>query len=193
MLVDLTTDPLMQLLVDATRRAETAGASLAHAHRNVGRALAHAVARHLPLDSVAIEHVAGPSTGVRIKPGSEPTVIALMRAGLFVAEGLWESLPGSSLVLQHGEPGDRLPGFTGRITVVVDAVVNTGTSMVRMLEAVRAAEAAKIISVALVAYRPTIEKLAEQLADVEFIAARLSERSYVGRGGTDTGFRLFGT
>jgi uracil phosphoribosyltransferase len=192
MLHDLTHDPMMRLLVDATRRAECAGPALARAHREVGRALAAVVAASLPIEEVEIDHVAGRSTGVQIRPGAEPIVVALMRAGLFVAEGVWERLPGASLVpLANGAPLE-IPA-EGRTVIVVDAVINTGRSLCAALDRVRELGAARALAVALVGYRPSVVELSERRPEVDFIAARLSERSYVGRGSTDTGGRLFGT
>lgn len=62
-----------------------------------------------------------------------------------------------------------------------------------MLDRVRGLGAAKTLAVALVGYRPSVVELAAQRSEVDFIGARFSERSYVGRGTTDTGGRLFGT
>lgn len=192
MLHDLTGDPMMRLLVDATRRAECAGPALARAHRDVGNALASVVAASLPVEDVEIEHVVGRSTGVRIRLGAEPIVVALMRAGLFVAEGLWERLPGASLVPLESEARLELPAV-GRTVVVVDAVINTGRTLRAILNVVQDLGAEKISVATLVGYRPTVVELAKTFPEVDFIAARLSERSYVGRGSTDTGGRLFGT
>jgi uracil phosphoribosyltransferase len=194
MLIDRTNDPIMRLLVDATRRADTAGPALARAHREVGRALAAAVAGYLPLEEVEIEHVAGKSTGVRVQPGAEPIFVALLRAGLFLAEGLWECFPGSALLLHggHAETLAPLPA-PGRSVVVVDAVINTGRSLRAVLGEVLRAGPAKTVVVTLVGFRPTIEALTAELPEIDIVAARLSDRSYVGRGGTDTGGRLFGT
>ncbi len=192
MLHDLTHDPMMRLLVDATRRAECAGPALARAHREVGHALASVVASSLPIEEVEIVHVAGRSMGVQIRPGAEPIVVALMRAGLFVAEGLWERLPGASLVPLANGARLELPA-AGRTVIIVDAVINTGRSLCAVLDRVQELGAAKALAVALVGYRPSVVELSEKRPEVDFITARLSERSYVGRGSTDTGGRLFGT
>jgi uracil phosphoribosyltransferase len=194
MLHDFTDDPMMRLLVDATRRADCAGPALARAHREVGRALGAAVASYLPLEEVEIEHVAGRSTGVRVRPGAEPIVVALMRGGLFVAEGLWERLPGAALLPYAGgtAAGLDLPA-AGRTVVVVDSVINTGRSLGEALDRVQSLGAARALAVTLVGYRPSVLALVEKRPEVGFVAARLSERSYVGRGPTDTGGRLFGT
>jgi uracil phosphoribosyltransferase len=194
MLIDRTNDPIMRLLVDATRRADTSGPALARAHREVGRALAGAVAGYLPLEEIDIDHVAGKSTGVRVRPGGEPIFVALLRAGLFLAEGLWECFPNSALVLHGGRTETLAPlPAAGRAVVVVDAVINTGRSLRAVLDEVLHAGPAKTVVVTLVGFRPTVEALSVERPEIDIVAARLSDRSYVGRGTTDTGGRLFGT
>jgi uracil phosphoribosyltransferase len=184
----------MRLLVDATRRASTHGPDLAHAHREVGKALASSLVQRLPLQELEIEHVAGKSVGVGIRPGSEPIIVALLRSGLFIAEGLWMQIPGSSLVLHRDGDNElaKIPA-EGRTVVVVDAVINTGKSLRPILAGLQRSGAAQVMVVAVVANRPGVEALVAEFGDVEFVVARVSERSYVGRGGTDTGARLFGT
>ncbi len=195
MLHDLTDDPMMRLLVDATRRADCAGPALARAHRAVGHALASAVAPYFPIEEVEISHVTGRSMGVHIRPGAEPIIVALLRAGLFLAEGLWECFPGAALVphASGAAPMEIDLPAAGRTVLVVDAVINTGRSLRGVLDRVAHLGAARTIAVTLVGYRSSVIELVEQRPDVVFVAARLSERSYVGRGATDTGGRLFGT
>lgn len=195
MLFNGTSDPLTQLLVDQTRRAEVVGPALANTHRAVGRRLAVEIAKTLVLETVAIEHSTGlPSEGVRLRPGAEPIIVAMMRAGLPLALGLWETLPGSSLVF-HGTGQDALEELPacGRSVIVVDAVINSGGSIQKVLEQAAGYEPASLLAVALVGLRPTLERLAQDLPAVGFVVARVSERSYSGSGATDTGARIFGT
>jgi uracil phosphoribosyltransferase len=193
LLIDHSNDPLMQLLVNTTRQVEVAGPALADAHRAVGRCLAGPIAQALPLESVEIQHVVGASEGVGVRPGHEPIILAVMRAGLFVAEGIWSCLPASALVPhQDGESLGSIPA-QGRTVILVDSVINTGRSLRRLLEMLRPSGAQSIVVSALVAYGPTLETLVAEYADVTFNIARVSQRSYVGSGSTDTGARLFGT
>ena len=184
----------MRLLVDRTRRADVSGPALADAHRSVGRALAPFAARRCALEDVEIAHVAGPSTGTQLPPASAPIILVLMRAGLFVAEGLWESLPGSALVPWDGKPAslDKVP-LSGRPVLVVDSVINSGRSIDQALDAVRLREPSWTTVVALVANDEGLAGCIGRWPDVEFAVARVSRRSYVGKGSTDTGARLFGT
>lgn len=193
MLIDHSDEPIMRLLINKTRQAELAGPALAEAHREVGKRLAGSVAHHLIFEDVAIHHVAGASMGVRLKTGTEPIIVAVMRAGLFVAEGIWSCLPGSSFVL-HGDKSslNALPAV-GRTVVIVDSVINTGRTIREVLRTVETLQPASIAVAALVAYRSNLEALVDEFPNVNFHVARLSDRSYVGRGSTDTGARLFGT
>ena len=193
MLIDNSDEALMRLFVNATRQADLMGPGLAEAHRNVGRQLAGAVAQKLIIEDVTINHVAGSSIGVQLKPGSEPIIVAVMRAGLFVAEGLWSSLPGSSLVLYSpGASLDSMP-IRGRSVIIVDSVINTGRSIREALDAVMPLQPGSIVVAAVVAYRANLEVMVNEFPGVDFHVARISDRSYVGRGSTDTGARLFGT
>lgn len=183
----------MRLFVNTTRQADLIGPGLAEAHRNVGRQLAGTVAQKLILEDVAINHVAGSSIGVRVKSGKEPIIVAVMRAGLFVAEGIWSSLPGSSFVLYS--PGTNLDAMPvrGRSVIIVDSVINTGRSIREVLDAVMPLQPGSIVVAAMVAYRGNLEMMVNEFPGVDFHVARISDRSYVGRGSTDTGARLFGT
>lgn len=193
MLIDHSDEQMMRLLVNATRQAELKGPALAEAHREVGRRLAGSVARHLILEDVEICHVTGVSTGVRVKVGREPIIVAVMRAGLFVAEGVWSSLPDSSLVLHSDITSLTMSPIGERTVIIVDSVINTGRSIRDVLSAVEALQPSSIAVVALVAYRTNLEALVDEFPDVFFHVARLSDRSYIGKGSTDTGARLFGT
>ena len=192
MLSDYTEDPLVRLLVDKTRRRETHGSSLAAAHRDIGRILARDVARCLELEECAIEHVTGAQKGVRVSDQSQPSILAILRAGLFLAEGVWEAIPSAALV-PWSPKHQEMPNLPNRPVVLVDSVINTGHSMKQAMDALRAQGHDRIVVVTLVAHRPTMEALVESAPDVSFVVARLSERSYVGQGSTDTGARLFGT
>ena len=184
----------MRLLVDRTRRAEVSGPALAAAHRSVGVALAPFAARRCILEDVEIAHVAGPSTGAQLPAAGAPIILVLMRAGLFVAEGLWESLPGAALVPWDGTAAS-LAGVPvqDRPVLVVDSVINSGRSIDRALEAVAPRGPAWTTVVSLVANQEGLAACRGRWPDVEFAVARVSRRSYVGKGSTDTGARLFGT
>lgn len=193
MLYDLTDEPLLRLTIARTRRAAVRGVDLAVAHREVGRILAREVARSLPLERVTLDHVAGASTDVGVEIGAEPVVIAMLRSGLFVAEGIRESLPDASFVLHRdGDPIESIR-LRRRVVCLVDAVINTGASIRRALGELGDVDVRACVVVSLVAYGPTLASLVADYPDVDFVVGRVSHRSYPGRGPTDTGARLFGT
>lgn len=194
MIEDLTNDPLIQLLVNKTRLKSTESTLLAQAHRDLGRLLAKPFAQRLALEGYAIEHVTGPEKGVRVARGREPIILALLRAGLFIAEGIRESIPESSLVLVRAGDLD-LPSMPagGRPLLLVDAVINTGKSIRPLIEKSITLGAHSVGVAALVGHRDGVTSLARDFPTVDFIFARVSEHSYLGKGGTDTGARLFGT
>lgn len=194
MIIDRTQCPVMRLLVDRTRRASVRGAELAAAHRAVGTHLAPFAARRCTLEEVAIDHVAGPSSGVRLTEPLAPIILVLMRAGLFVGEGLWSALPGTALVPWSGD-GEALADapIAGRPVIVVDSVINSGRSIDRALQQLLPRKPAWVTVAALVANEQGLAGCVERWADVDFAIARVSKRSYVGKGTTDTGARLFGT
>ncbi|MCA9684923.1 MAG: hypothetical protein KC457_22260 [Myxococcales bacterium] len=194
MLHDLSENPVVQLLVNETRRAEVKGPALAEAHRRVGAALALVAARRAIVESVEIRHVTGPAQGMALAASAAPLCLALMRAGLFMAEGLWASLPGAALVPWDGHEASlaTLP-IADRPVIVVDAVINTGRSVDRALELVLARGPAWVTVAALVANADGLAGRLQRWPSVEFAIARISAHSYVGKGGTDTGARLFGT
>ncbi|MGI0071141.1 MAG: uracil phosphoribosyltransferase [Thermoplasmata archaeon] len=194
MIVDLSDDALVRLRVNKTRLKSTESIDLVQAHREVGKAIARAFAEHLSIEEYPIEHVTGLSTGFRIQVGREPIILALLRAGLFLAEGIRESIPGSSLVLLdgHEKPLPTMPALD-RPLLLVDGVINTGTSIRPLIDKALATGARNVLVAALVAHRPGLEDLARDYPQVDFLVARVSDHGYLGRGGTDTGARLFGT
>ncbi len=184
----------MRLLVDRTRRASVAGPALAQAHREVGAALAPFAGQRCSLEPVPIDHVAGPSQGVELGQGEAPIVLVLMRAGLFVAEGIWSCLHGAALLPWDGQPGALLAApIEGRPVIVVDSVINTGRSINQTMELLGDLQPRWISVAALVANSAGLNSCLSRWPEVDFAIARVSSRSYVGRGSTDTGARLFGT
>lgn len=192
MLIDRTQEPIFRLTIARSRQSRCSGPELAQVHRKVGWLLARDVARHLPLEEVEIDHVVGRSVDVRIPPSREPVVIAMLRSGLFIAEGIREALHDASLVLTESASTLHASELGERVVVIADAVINTGASIRALLPKVQAKAPEKILVAALVGYRPTVESLAEEYPAVDFLLGRISDRSYVGQGGTDTGTRLFG-
>ena len=86
--------------------------------------------------------------------------------------------------------------------ILVDSVINSGSSIQAAVKSIRrmAGEVNPELVLAIYVLTGVMQHLAAerlpsdpQLLRVRFIALRVSENKYVGKGGTDTGARLFGT
>ena len=191
----------VQLLATQTRRTDLSPVQLARSHVDLGRLLAYELVELLPLEPCQIEHPQGMRTGARIAGESDVVILSLLRAGLYVTEGVREVLQLAAVchvspTREHGldEAVLRsLPSLAGRVVIIVDSVINTGATLLPLLEQVRAQAPALIVVLSLVTPVDTAKRLEETCPDVHFLLARVSTNQYTGRGATDTGNRLFGT
>ena len=192
---------IVRLLATQSRRTDITPQALSRSHVDLGRFLAGELVDHFDLESVPIQHPQGTRQGFGLAREENISILCFMRAGLYVVEGVREVLQRAPLF--HVSPR-RGEGFsaaereevgnpTGRAFVVVDSVINTGASLEPVLEYLQTGGASSIAVLALVSPVPTADRIAEAWPSVRFHLARVSENQYVGRGGTDTGNRLFGT
>lgn len=191
----------VQLLATQSRRTDLSPVQLARSHVDLGRLLAYELVELLPLEPCQIEHPQGVRTGMRIAGESDVVILSFLRAGLYVTEGVREVLQLAAVchvspTREHGldEAVLRsLPSLAGRVVIVVDSVINTGATLLPVLEQVRAQVPALIVVLSLVTPVDTAKRLEQTCPDVHFLLARVSTNQYTGRGATDTGNRLFGT
>ena len=191
----------VQLLATQSRRTDLSPVQLSRSHVDLGRFLAYELVERLPLEPCPIQHPQGVRTGMRIAGEADVVILSCMRAGLYVTEGVREVLQLAAVyhvspTREHGldEPTLRsLPALTGRVVIVIDSVINTGTTLLPVLDQLRARSPATIVAMTLVTPVDTAKRLEQTCPDVEFLVARVSTNQYVGAGATDTGNRLFGT
>lgn len=200
-LIHYTDRHLVHLLATRSRRTDVTPRALSRSHVDLGRFLAGELADRFELEQVPIQHPQGVRQGFAIAREEHISLICFLRAGLYVVEGVREVFERAPLFhvapkrgaglseAERRELGDP----TDRAFVVVDSVINTGASMEPVLGWLLEGGAASISVLALVSPVPTAERMAAAWPDVDFLLARVSENQYVGRGGTDTGNRLFGT
>ncbi|PHH91764.1 hypothetical protein CDD83_10408 [Cordyceps sp. RAO-2017] len=192
-----------QLLMSPSRDASIFGPTLGKAHRNIGRYLATEHLSHvLGLEEYRIRHVQGHEiSGHRLKDESQTAIIAMMRGGLGLAEGIFNVFPSTSFVHAHSASGIQPQDLQGRSAVVlVDSVVNTGSSLLEHLQRVRQLSPKTcIVVVAGVVQAKTLDDghalaLALDQYDVRrLIMLRRSDNEFKGSKATDTGNRLFNT
>jgi len=200
---DTNNPPAAQLLATPMRDAGMSGHALREAHHRAGWFLAVAyVSDMLKLGPFNMPHVqrGGKATqGWRLFNESRVTIVPLMRAGESMAIGVSEAFPRASLVHAR-EPEDLKIGHVKDRTAVIliDAVVNTGKTMVKFLKRVREMEP----KMALVVVAGVVQKevlgeggcLAEEMdKGTKIVTLRVSENKFTGTGGMDTGNRLFNT
>ena len=198
---DLTQLSASKLISDRTRRADLNPIELSDAHIALGSHLAGALTENLELEEYELPHCQGVRSGIRIKDEQSIGIIAMLRAGIFLSQGVRTLLRNSPLVLAEPERGsgfsskvlDQLSNLGIRHAVLVDAVVNTGSSITPLFPQLRTIGVQRITVIAGVAPYENAHVLALNNPEIDFIYARLSRNSYVGKGSTDTGNRLFGT
>ncbi len=191
-----------KVLMTATRNKSMAGPALREAHRKIGWYLAiEFLTEVIGVETYGIPHVQGNETdGHRIRHEKQTTIVALMRGGEPMAFGVSDALPLAMFVHAKNAENLKIEHLKGQQTVVlVDSVVNEGRSVMEFFDHIRGLNAEiRIVVISGVTQHQAIRsgKLAQSLAsDSNFIliSLRVSGNKYKGKGGTDTGHRLFNT
>lgn len=201
--VHLTDTPATRVLMTATRDASISGPELRRAHEKIGWFLAtQCITKVIGLENREITHVQGyPVTGHSLRNEAHTTIIALMRGGEPMAFGVNEAFPQASFVHAKHAADLKAEHLQGQETVVlVDSVVNSGKSVVEFVRHIRGLEAElRIVVVAGVVQEQAVlrgelyEQLYREGERLKIVALRLSKNKFTGKGGTDTGNRLFNT
>ncbi|PGH23795.1 hypothetical protein AJ80_02225 [Polytolypa hystricis UAMH7299] len=192
----------VKLLTAPTRDAAISGPALREYHRQGGwYAAIELVAEILGLEEYKVPHVQGHKTSVhRLLHEKETMIVALMRGGEPMALGVNDAFPTASF-LHVKNPADlkREQIHEQRNIILVDWVVNTGKSVMELVERIRHLNAdIRIVVVAGVIQSQAVRQgeFAEALAydpNLGLVALRLSKNKFAGKGGTDTGNRLYNT
>jgi uracil phosphoribosyltransferase len=190
-----------RLLADRTRRSDLDTRDYSEAYAELGRFLAHQVLEQFELEEYQIQHCEGPRQGVRIREEERIGIACLMRAGLYLAHGCRAVLRRSPLHLFSPERDkglcskelEELAASRLDTLIIVDSVVNTGKTIRPVFTQAKSLGIRRVIVLAGVSPFEQANSIATGYPEVLFYFARLSHNSYVGKGGTDTGNRLFGT
>ena len=193
--------PACRLLADRTRRSDLDTRDYSDAYAELGRFLAHQVLEQFELEEYQIQHCEGPRQGIRIREEERIGIACLMRAGLYLAHGCRTVLRRSPLHLFSPERDkglcskelEELASSQLDTLLIVDSVVNTGKTIRPIFTQAKALGIRRVIVLAGVSPFEQGNSIATDYPDVLFYFARLSHNSYVGKGSTDTGNRLFGT
>ncbi|OAP62770.1 hypothetical protein AYL99_01997 [Fonsecaea erecta] len=201
-IIHFTDSRISKILATPMRDVANSGPSLRDAHGRTGRYLAlQTLPDLLGIEEHMIQHVQGHSfAGTRIAQQDRTLIVALMRGGEPMALGVSEILPAASFLHAHRADDVKSEHVDAISTIIlVDSVVNSGQTVidfVRRLEILNAA--ARIVIMAGVVQNEAVAKL-EALKTtthhqrIHLIALRFSNNKFTGRGGTDTGNRLYQT
>ncbi|KIK59250.1 hypothetical protein GYMLUDRAFT_74517 [Collybiopsis luxurians FD-317 M1] len=190
-----------KLLMTPMRNANIEGPLLRQAHQRVGWYLAtEFLSQLLGVELYSIPHVQGRDTdGYRFRYEAKTTIVALMRGGEPMALGLSDALP-LAMFVHAKQPEDvKRDHLQEQETVIlVDSVVNSGKTVVEFVQYIRALHSnIRIVVVAGVIQARSVSEgclqVLSSVANLAFIALRLSENKFTGKGTTDTGNRLFNT
>lgn len=207
-LIHATNRPASKMLAAPTRAMATKGVALQQAHRRVGYYLAtELLPKATGLERYDLLTVLNKmSSGHRIRNERDTVIVSCMRAGDLLAQGVLEALPSAACVHAQ-QPGDlentkHAKAVRDAKTILLcDHLINSGATTVEFVEKIRKdmGSGARIVMVAGVVQANAVKehnKMVKTLrgyGTVGVVALRLSENSYQGKGGTDTGSRLFNT
>jgi uracil phosphoribosyltransferase len=200
-LIDLGNQHGAKLLADRTRRADLDPKDFSDAYVELGKFLSLHVAQEFELEEYVLNHCQGQRKGIRIKNEEGIAVLCLMRAGFYLAQGFRSVLrraqfypvnPKRGLGLSENEMGEVSSGSPHTL-IIIDSVINTGGTIIPIFQQATKLGVAKIIVAAAVSPVNQSRVIAASNPEVMFYFARTSENTYVGKGTTDTGNRLFGT
>lgn len=204
--VEYTTSAASAVLATKSRRSNVCGPALQDVHREIGVFLADKLLEEYGrfnsgvLQQVEYPHVQGTSfCGWTTDQGSRPILILpLMRGGEPMSRGVHQRFPSARLIHwdDESDASSLALGASGDDIIIVDSVVNEGNSVRRVIKHLLqngAAPSCRIHVLTAVMQKEASIKLPVEFPQVRFLALRVSGNKYTGRGGTDTGNRLFGT
>lgn len=191
-----------KLLMTPMRNAQVTGPSLRKAHHDTGKYLATEILTDvIGLQEYRILHVQGYYVnGYRLLHEQQTLIVALMRGGEPMAFGVNEAFPFAKFLHANCPNDIKLHHLQGRLTVMlVDSVVNSGKTIAQFVQHIRDLHAtirivvvASVVQDQAISSGGSIQALAYH-GNLHLVALRISENSFVGKGITDTGNRLFNT
>jgi uracil phosphoribosyltransferase len=204
--VCLVDHPLVHDALVALRDKETPPGHFRRAATRISVLLAGEAMRDVPTTDVSVQTPLGPAPGRQIAP--DIVVVPVLRAGLGMLDAVLELVPKARvghIGLQRDEATavasqyySKLPGGLGSSYVLmIDPMLATGGSAVAGLDLLKAAGAANIRIVCIVAAPEGVALVERRHPDVTIytpvVDRALNERKYIVPGLGDFGDRLYGT
>jgi uracil phosphoribosyltransferase len=205
--VHVITHPLVQHKLTLLRQKHISTNSFRNLVAEISLLLAYELTRDLPLHAIEIETPMATTQGALLE-GKKVVLIAVLRAGLGIVDGMLRILPSARVghigiyrdphTLGAVEYYHKMPGeMSGRDVIVADPLLATGNSALAAVDRVKAALPKSIKFVCLVAAPEGIANFHEAHPDVPIYTAaiddRLDDNGYIIPGLGDAGDRMFGT
>jgi len=199
--------PLLQEAVAVLRDRATGTAAFRAAMTQAASLLFHEATEELPTEAGAVESPLGSAPARRLRPGVV-TLVPVLRAGLGMLEGVLPMVPGARVAHlgvrrdeSTAEPHEyyrNVPGgAAGTIAFVLDPMLATGGTLLKVLEVLEDIGMAEIRVLSIVAAPEGVRALRESFPEAEVYLAAvdrgLDERKYIVPGLGDAGDRYFGT
>jgi len=202
-LVQATDTTMSRLLATDMRDARISGHALRKVHIQAGWLLAiEYVSQIIGLETVILPHVSGgETTGYRLKHEKRTSIVACMRGGEAMALGVSKAFPLARFFHISEDTELESHHLHGQsCVIVVDSVINEGTTIVGFVKRIRALNrsirivvVAGVAQAASVANDGPIAQCLDRRGNLTIAVLRVSQNKYTGSGSTDTGNRLFNT
>ena len=191
----------IQVLSTQSRRKDLSPYQLSIVHYEIGKLVAANILELFPLEEITIPHPIGVRKGTQIAFEEEIIILTVMRAGLYFADGFrfyfqkapfYHINPIREIGISEKE-FRGLPDLNCKTVVLIDAVINTGNTIIPVIHQIQKVTPKRIVVSCMVLPNGTAKGLIGEFPHIDFCFTRISNNAYVGKGPTDTGNRLFGT
>jgi uracil phosphoribosyltransferase len=199
--------PLVKHKLTLMRKSDTSTASFRALLHEISLLLAYEATRDMKLRDEPIQTPLAETTG-HLLDGKKVVLIAILRAGLGILDGMIELMPSARVghVGMYRDPKTlmaveyyyKVPGqLHDREVLVCDPMLATGNSAVAAIERIKMSKPGSLKFICLLACPEGIKNFQEAHPDVPIYTAaideKLNEKGYIIPGLGDAGDRLFGT
>ncbi len=202
--VHIIDNPLAKYLLAILRNKNTLPPKFREVMKKLGFILAYEISRELNWKETTIETPLSKAKG--IEPYTNVWIIAILGAGVPLAQGMHEAFPWAGLgfiAARRFEEGkdvrvevyyERIPeSLKGAITIIADPMLATGNTMVKVLEIVKRRECKKVLIASVVASKYGIKRILGLFNDVNIyvltIDPELNDKAFIVPGLGDAGDR----
>lgn len=199
--------PLVQHKMGILRSKETPSKDFRDLVGEIASLMCYEATRDLPMEDIEIETPIC-RTAARRLAGGGPVVVAILRAGLGMLNGVQAMIPSADVGViglyrdeETFEPHEyycKLPKDTAsREVLLIDPMLATGGSAVAAIDMLEARGIERIRFMCMIAAPDGIERLQAAHPDIDIYVAEiddhLDENAYIVPGLGDAGDRIFGT